>query len=357
MPIWVIMLAYGLELPSSLSARAWHLHEMLFGYLAAVIAGFLLTAIPNWTGRLPVVGKPLAILWSIWLAGRIALLFLEAFPITAAFIDSAFLVTFAGVLWREILAGKNIKNVPVCIIISLLATSNIAFHVLTITESSTAFAERMGLAMIAVLISLIGGRIVPSFTRNWMMKNNTSPLPAGFDNIDKAGLALGVTASLSWVAFPDQFIVGVLFSLASVVYMYRISRWHGWSCYSEKLVLILHVGYLWLPVWFALMALTIFMPDSMSQATALHAISAGAIGTMTIAVVTRASLGHSGQPLTANLATKMIYTLIVLGAVLRISIDWLPFDYTLMVSLAGAMWSVGFLIFVFEFGPMLLGRR
>ena len=357
MPLWVAMLAFDVSLTSSLAGRNWHLHEMLFGYLAAVIAGFLLTAIPNWTGRLPVVGRSLGALWGLWLAGRIAMMFLQGAPLVAAIIDSGFLVVFAGLLWREILAGKNIKNVPVCLIVSLLAVGNIAFHALWLTDNSTVFAERLGLGMIAILISLIGGRITPSFTRNWMMKQNITPLPAGFDSVDKAGLATGVAAIVFWIAFAGHMLGGVLFGIAALLYFYRVSRWRGLACLAEPLVVILHIGYLWLPLWFSLMAFSSFFPEVLSQASALHALSAGAIGTMTVAVVTRASLGHSGQPLTADKWTMAIYGLIITGALLRISTDWLPIDYTVAVSTAGALWSMGFGLFVIIYGPMLLGRK
>ncbi len=357
MPLWVVMLSGGLELPGSLSGRAWHLHEMLYGYLGAVVSGFLLTAIPNWTGRLPVVGKPLAMLWALWLAGRIAMMFLATIPVLAAIIDSAFLLIFSALLWREILAGKNSKNIPVCLIISLFALSNVAFHIDWLTETSSAFAERLGLAMIAILISLIGGRVVPSFTRNWMMNQKLNPLPIGFDNIDKIGLAFGVVAALAWAAIPDFALTGIVFAIAALLYFYRISRWRGMACGGEWLVVILHIGYLWLPVWFTLMAVSIFWPDTLSQATALHALSAGAIGTMTIGVVTRATLGHSGQKLTADFWTKVIYLLIVTGALLRVLADWLPGDLMLTAAIAGALWTGAFAIFVVVYGPMLLGRK
>ena len=357
MPMWVAVLAFGFETSGSLSSRAWHLHEMLYGYVAAVVVGFLLTAIPNWTGRLPVVGKPLAMLWGLWLAGRVAMMFLAAMPVLAAIIDAAFLMVFAALLWREILAGKNIKNIPVCVLISLLAVSNIAFHYMSLNEISTAVAERSGLGMIAILISLIGGRIVPSFTRNWMVNQKLSPLPVAFDIIDKVGLVIGVVAILSWVAAPEFVPAGILFFIAAILYFYRISRWRGHACTAEWLVVILHIGYLWLPVWFSLMAMSIFFPDILSQPNALHALSAGAIGIMTIAVVTRASLGHSGQKLTANFWTKTIYVLIVTGALVRVLVDWLQIDYTLAIAIAGGLWSAGYTVFVISYGPMFFGKK
>jgi len=161
---------------------------------------------------------------------------------------------------------------------------------------------------------------------------------------------------LLWVVFPGIPVTGMLFAAAALLFFYRITRWRGLACTSEWLVVILHIGYLWLPVWFALMAISIFLPETLSQATALHALSAGAIGTMTIAVVTRATLGHSGQPLTANFGTKIIYTLIVTGAVLRVLTDWLPLDYSILVTMAGSLWAIAFALFVIIYGPMLVGR-
>lgn len=357
MPVWVGVLAFGLEVPSPLAGRSWHIHEMLFGYLSAVLAGFLLTAIPNWTGRLPVVGRALGLLWAVWLAGRIAVAFGQYLPTTAAVVDSAFLVVFAALVWREVVAGKNFRNAPVCFVVSGLALANISFHVLVLRGEPIAGVERFSLALVAILISLIGGRIVPSFTRNWMAKNNISALPAAFDVIDKAGLGLGVLASLAWVVVPDHVLSAILFLLAGFVFVYRIWRWQGFACFDEWLVVILHIGYLWPPVWFFLMALTILLPTQLTTASALHALSAGAIGTMTMAVVTRASLGHSGQALTANRATIAIYMLIIAGAALRVATDLLPFDYTVMVSLVAGLWSAGFLLFVIAYGPLLTGRR
>ena len=357
MPLWVVMLLADFSMPSHLVGRAWHLHEMLYGYVAAVIAGFLLTAVPNWTGRLPVLGNRLMVLWGVWIAGRVAMAFSSLAPIPAVVIDSAFLVMFAGLLLREIIAGNNKKNLPVAFIISLFAASNIAFHVLWLMDEPTAFVERLALGVIAMLISLIGGRITPSFTRNWMVRNGMKKLPAEMNRLDMVVMVIGLVTVATWVFAPGSVVSGALFSLAAVAYLVRLSRWRGWATGSERLVLVLHVGYLWLPVWFALMALNAFNPDALDYASALHAFTAGAIGTMTMAVATRASLGHSGQELTANTGTTMIYVLLIVGAVLRIIAAWLPFDYDMMVGIAGSIWALGMLTFVFNFGPLLLGRK
>ena len=357
MPLWSVMLSLGLALPGPLDGAPWHAHEMMFGYVAAVIAGFLLTAVPNWTGRLPVLGLPLAALWTLWLAGRIAMNFPVLPPLGAAITDAAFLVVFAAILLREIIGGNNRKNLPIVLIISLLAATNILFHYYHLTEQPTEQAERAALGLTAILISLIGGRIIPSFTRNWMVRQNISPLPIPMSRFDMAVMAFGTVSIFAWVLLPAHMLTGTLFAIAAIVYLFRLARWRGWATFSEPMVAILHLGYLWLVVWFALTALSILAPDIMDPFSALHALTAGAIGTMTIAVATRASLGHSGREITATPAINAVFALLFSGALLRILATWLPLDYLTTTSIAGMLWAAGMLVFVFALGPVLLKKR
>ncbi len=359
-PIWVSVLALGLEIPSPLSPRDWHIHEMIFGYVAAVIAGFLLTAVPNWTGRLPVAGRPLAGLFAVWVAGRLMMAVSglsdsPKVPLIAATVDAAFLVLLAGVAWREVAAGRNIRNLPICGLVLLLAGANIGFHIAALDGRDTGLFQRLALAVIAALITLVGGRIVPSFSRNWMVKAGMEVLPAPFDRVDKAAMAISGAALLCWVALPETIVGAVLFGLGAVALAIRLSRWRGWTTAGDHLVLILHVGYAWLPVWFGLMAVHGIRPDIIDSSTAMHALTAGAAGTMTIAVMTRASLGHSGRSLVADRLTSIVYALIVAGASTRVAAGFLPLDYFPALTAAGLLWSAGFALFAVGYGPMLLG--
>ncbi len=352
MPLWLIALHSGWTVVPEFDARAHHIHEMIFGYLSAVIAGFLLTAIPNWTGRLPVAGQPLVMLTVLWLAGRLAMAVSPVWPQGAAFVDAAFLVVFAAIVWREIIAGKNMRNLPICIMVTLLALTNIAHHAQVLNGGDTSWSERAALGIVSVLIALVGGRIVPSFTRNWLSKRGDPNLPAPFDAFDQAALGVTVVAAVAWIIAPDHVLTGFVCGLAAAALLVRMARWHGWRTVSEPLVWILHVGYLWLPVWFALTALAILVPDAIEASSALHALTAGAIGTMTMAVMTRAILGHSGRPLGADRITALIYLAVVAGAVLRVAASSLPFDYLSTVMLGGVLWSAGFALFVLSYGPM-----
>ena len=356
-PLWIVVLKTGMEIPTSFSARDYHIHEMIFGYLSAVIAGFLLTALPNWTGRPAIVGWRLALLSALWVCGRIAVITSASWPLAAAIVDASFLLVVAGVAWREVLAGGNIRNVPICLMISLVALANVTYHVVQLDGADMAWVERGALGIITILIALVGGRVIPNFSTNWMKQNDISPLPVPFSLFDKLALLGTLITIVSWIAAPQSELTGYLFSALFVLHVIRMFRWRGWQTFGEPLVFILHVGYMWLPIWFGLTGLAILAPDLFSASSALHALTAGTIGMMPMAIMTRAILGHSGRKLTANRATQMIYVLIFCGALLRVFAETLPFDYLSVVSASGTLWAGGFILFVFVYGRYCLSEK
>lgn len=350
-PIWIG--ANAGWLPAQHFTRDWHAHEMLFGYLSGVIAGFLLTAVPNWTGRLPVTGGPLVALVLLWCAGRAAMLipFFTAAPV----IDSAFLFVFAIVVGREIVAGRNAKNLHVLILLTVLGCANVLSHIPT--PDLGLLGERIGIAVVAMLVSLIGGRIVPSFTRNWMAKQKLKPEPAPAGWFDALVLATSALALGLWAAAPHVFATGLALALAGALHLVRLARWRGWRTSAEPLVFILHLGYFWLALGLTLMGLAIVLSDAVPAASGLHAITAGAFGVMTLAVMTRASLGHTGQPLTATPRIAAIYVLVNLGALVRVISPLAPEMYTLLLSVSALLWSGAFTWFVIVYGPLLFRAR
>ncbi len=355
-PLWMAAFSHGYAVGPGGNALGWHAHEMIFGYVGGVVAGFILTAIPNWTGRLPVMGMRLAALFMLWLAGRIAM-FVGGEPVTIAIIDCLFLVAVAGFAWREVLTGRNWRNVPVCVLISLLAISNILDHAGTALNLPYQLGQRSALSLVTILMMLIGGRIIPSFTANWMKKQRVSHLPAPFGPFDKSTLLLTVPVLIGWVAAPASFVVGIGLLIVTLLHVIRLLRWRGWHAVRDPLVLVLHVGYAWVPLAFALMGLAILRPDILTGAHALHALTAGAIGQLTIAVMTRASLGHSGRELRAGAGTTTIYLLIFAGAALRVGLPFTGFNHALGMSIAGMVWAAGFVLFAILYGPMLFAKR
>ncbi len=208
--------------------------------------------------------------------------------------------------------------------------------------------------VIALFISLIGGRIIPAFTRNWLKQQGITSLPAVFSIYDKAVLVLTIVVLLLWVVWPFQVWTGVGLLLLGLAHLVRLARWGFWRTFSEPLVTVLHGGYLWLGAAFALMGLGILMPALIAPSTALHALTTGAVGTMTLAVMTRASLGHTGRPLQADALSVGIYMSITGAAMLRTGVQLLPFDYTTTIGLSAALWSLAFILFLVSYGPMLL---
>src|SRR5262249_30759783 len=294
--LWLPIYGGELMLPTAFAPVAWHMHEMLYGYVAAVIAGFLLTAVPNWTGQLPINGMPLAGLAALWLAGRIAvLLSAHVGAWTAAVIDVAFLVVLAAAMLREILAGRDWRNLRVIGVVGVLIAGNIVFHVEAIARGRVEYGTRLGLAAVVTLIMLVGGRIVPSFTHNWLARNRPGRLPTPFSRFDAVSLAVAVVSLAAFIVTPDGIVTALLLLAAGALQAVRLARWAGDRTVADRLVLVLHVGFAFVPAGFVLLAASILWPGAIPPSAGIHAWTAGAIGMMTLAVMTRASLGHTGH--------------------------------------------------------------
>ena len=353
--LWLPQYAGVLTLPTHFGALDWHVHEMLYGYVAAAIAGFLLTAIPNWTGRLPVNGWPLAALAALWLAGRLAILVsAEIGGVAAAAVDVSFLVTLGAVAAREIVAGKNWRNLRVLIVLGLLAAGNIVFHAEVLLTGAADYGIRIAIGAVIALISLVGGRIVPSFTNNWLARNNPGRMPVSFSRFDMVAVGATAVALVAWIVAPAHPLAGVLMLIAGVLQAIRLARWAGDRTLADRLVLVLHVGYFFVPLGFLLVGASALM-TAVPPSAGIHAWTAGAVGLMTLAVMTRATLGHTGNALHAGATTQVIYALVLVSALLRIVA---AFSGSLaLIELAGAAWIGGFALFVLTFGRLLVMRK
>ncbi|WP_298744624.1 NnrS family protein [uncultured Brevundimonas sp.] len=355
-PVWVASMTVGDGAVGGMDGRLWHIHEMLFGYLAGVIAGFLLTAVPNWTGRLPVTGVKLAGLFALWIAGRAAGFLPASMAVSAAVIDSAFLVVFAGLIWREVLAAGNRRNLPVCLLVSALAAANIAFHLRGQIPLFGPGAERAAVAVVTGLIALIGGRVTPSFTQNWTQAHGIARGPTAFNRFDAGVLALTALALIAWVAAPWASLTGAAMVLAGLANLARLARWRGWLVRREALVWILHAGYAWLGVGLILLGLAALVPEAVPFTAGIHALTTGAMGVETLAMMTRATRGHTGRPRVADRSTTAIYLLILAAAVVRVSAPFLA-DWTVaLLAVSATLWALAFAGFVAAYGPMLWRR-
>ena len=358
-PLWLAFLAGAGTVPTLLPPPIWHAHEMVFGYAAATVAGFLLTAIPNWTGRMPLQGGPLAALVGLWIAGRVAeFVSARIGAPAAAVLDLSFPVAFLVAVAREIVAGRNWRNLPMVAALTLLLVGNSLVHLEALGWAETGeLGNRLGIATLLMLVTLVGGRIVPSFTRNWLTKNLPgAATPASFGWIDRAALLTTALALADWVAVPAAPWTPWVELIAALALGMRLVRWRGAGAWREPLLWVLHLGYGWLALGFLLLAVNGIMPLVPATA-ALHALTVGAIGTMTLGVMTRASLGHTGRPLVAGSGTTTIYALVTVAALLRLLAPLAGADYLLLLSLAGAAWSGAFGLFVFLYGRPLATPR
>lgn len=356
--LWVASLAGGLTLPTLFDPLAWHRHEMLFGFVGAVIAGFLLTAIPNWTGRLPIAGPPLASLFGLWLAARLAVLFsAELGAAIPAVLDVGFYVTLAFIGAREVLAAKN-RNVPIVGIVLLFATANAIDHIGAAGLSdNTDMGWMLALSLVILMISLIGGRITPSFTRNWMAKQGIKEgLPTQPSRFDLFVIGATAFALLAWMTAPPGLVSGGLLILAAGLQAVRLARWSGLQTARDPLVIILHLGYAWIPVGLGLLGASL-AGAPIPRSAAIHALTAGAMTTMILAVMTRASLGHTGRELRANAPTVAIYGLVSLGALLRVTAALQLADYRLSIEMSGLAWGGALLLFLIAYAPVLFRPR
>ena len=356
--VWIAILSGVTGHASRFDPVAWHVHAMLFGFLIAAAAGFLLTAIPNWTGRAPLAGAPLALLITLWVIGRVASLVSTMLPgWLAVAADLAFPLALTAVAGRELLAAGNRRNYPLLLPLGALVVADLLMHLESLGIAvPTGLGGRLGVFCFLVLISVIGGRIVPAFTRNWLSLRGAAAMPPPSGMLDRVALALLHAGLLLWVALPDFAPNGWLLLAASVAQLVRLARWRGPATWREPLLLVLHLGYLWLPIGTCLLGLSL-LSDVVSGAAAIHALTAGAFGTMTLAVMTRATLGHSGRALHADGMTVAIYALVILAALLRITAAWGE-DWTMpLLQAAAAAWIAAFTLFVAHYGAMLLRPR
>lgn len=356
--LWLPLSFAAITIPTAFSPLDWHIHEMLYGYLPAVVTGFLLTAIPNWTGRLPLQGTALAVLVTVWIAGRVAVCISQLIgPLAAGVVDVAFLILIAAAAFREVIAGRNWRNLPPVFILLIFAAGNAIFHVEDYRTGTAELGTRLGVAAAIALISLIGGRIIPSFTHNWLARENPGRLPIAFGRFDIAVLAVSMLALALWVFAPNWTATATLMLLAGFMQAIRLGRWAGDRTLRDRLVLILHVAYAFVPLGFFLLAGAIVLPSDVPSSAGIHAWTVGAIGTMTLAVMTRASLGHTGQKLVAGPLTQIVYVAIVLAVFLRVVAAFPSTASMPLLEAAGASWIAAFWMFAIGYGPLLLRPR
>jgi uncharacterized protein involved in response to NO len=355
--LWLCVLAGTIRLPTAFDDVAWHRHEMLFGFVGAAVSGFLLTAIPNWTGRLPIAGKPLLSLFGLWVTARFAVLVSGKFELwLPAIFDVGLFASLSLLAAREVIASKN-RNIPIIGLVLLFGLADAADYAGAAGLVSADLGWRSAIALVIVMISMIGGRIIPSFTRNWMAKRKmTRGLPTQPQKLDLLVIASTAAALLFWLIFPDDHLTGYMLILAAAAQALRLSRWGGLRTFADPLVLVLHLGYSWVPVGLLILGLSVTGAD-VPRSAGVHALTAGAMTTMIMAVMTRASLGHTARELKASPITVTGYACVTIGAVVRVAASLGLGPYPLMLDIAGGFWGLALVLFLIIYAPILWSPR
>jgi len=331
----------------------WHSHEMLYGFVAAGIGGFLFTAVANWTGRPQVHGITLITLCLLWLVGRFVMLFGGDLPVAVTVTgDLSYLILVVAVLWRELYLAGNRRNYIVLGCIGLLLVFNVIYHLeVRNIIAPEQWSVRGGIGTVVLLITIIGGRIVPAFTRNWLMLNRPgSATPTEMNRFDTAVVLMTLLVIPFWVVVPDYQITAAIIVLCGVMHAVRISRWKGISTLGEPLLFILHLAYSWIPAGFMLLGAGLLFEFPANAG--IHALTVGAITSMIMAVAARAGKGHSGRALESDLLLNLAFLFITFAAVLRIVAALIYLEN--LMQLTGLFWIGGFAFYLMSMAKILL---
>lgn len=358
-PIWLYIFSRHAVPFGGLPPMYWHSHEMLFGFVAAAVAGFLLTAVPNWTGARGFAGKPLIIAVSVWIAGRIAMALVGHLPFwLVSAVELAFLPTLAFLLSPPLLRSGN-RNTPLLIVVGVLWLIDMVFLVALWRADATLASRAMTLAidLILILVTVIGGRIVPAFTGNALRRRGETVNVVSRKPIEYAAIGLMIAIAVEDAISPAGPLTAALAAVAAVVHAVRLAGWRSFKTRGESILWVLHVGYAWLPIGLALKACWLFGGVAWAMKWQ-HALTMGVFATMILAVMTRASLGHTGRPLVVPRSITVAYLLLTLGVIVRVFGSAIfPERYVLMLSIAGTAWVVSFVIYVAAYTPILVGPR
>jgi uncharacterized protein involved in response to NO len=356
--LWVVFREAGVMPLPRLPPQFWHGHEMLFGFAAAAIAGFLLTAVPSWTGARGFAGWPLIGLTVIWLAGRVAFAFASHIPSWAvALIELSFLPAVAMMIAVPLLRARN-RNTPLLLVLAAFwfvdATFMCAMALGEIPLASSML--RVALDIVLVLITVIGGRIVPSFTANALRSRGIDARIRSHAVVEGVTIASMVVLVAIDVVAPSHWTAALIAAIAASAHVVRLAGWRGAMTLKEPIVWVLHVAYLWLPVGLALKA--VFLSTGAPWAAGwLHALAAGAASMMIVAVITRASLGHTGRPLIVSNAVAVAYAVLCAAALARVVANALSDLRETTLTIAAMLWILAFAALLVAYGPILLRRR
>lgn len=358
-PWWAASYAFGVPLGTAWPPTLWHGHEMLFGFIVAAIAGFLLTAVPSWTGARGFAGRPLAIVSGVWLLGRIAIATSQLWPLAVvAALDLAFLPVLAILVTPPLVRARN-RNTPLLAVLAALWATDAAFYwgLSHHNDGTSLRALIVGIDIVLLLITVIGGRIVPAFTASALKQRSIAGTVRAWPGVTELAIGFMIAVVLSDLLVPDGRIAGVIAALAAAAQAVRLVQWRTLKTLRQPIVWVLHLAYIWLPIGLALKAVAL-LTGAAPAAFWLHALTIGTAATMILAVMTRASLGHTGRPLVVDPVIALAYLLLTAAALVRVfGLAILRIAYPEVILVAAFLWTAAFVLFTWIYAPMLLAPR
>ncbi|WP_040297310.1 NnrS family protein [Alcanivorax hongdengensis] len=351
-PIWVFAFTHGVSLPLALPPLSWHQHEMLSGFVNAAIAGFLLTAVCNWTRTPPVKGGGLLVLGVLWLTGRVLMAFGFRIPAISAVVDLLFLPVVTFLVAVRVMKARQWRQSPIIVVLMMLWAADMAFHL----SANPRFLHAQ-LLMVSALILVIGGRITPAFTNNWLRVSGRQTVPIRFHPwLDWLGVLLAVMLALSvCVGEQDNPLAGVVALMAALVVLVRVMMWRPLKILGEPLLWILHVGHCWLASGYFLFAWSLYQHSS--DSAWVHALGAGAIGTMILGVMTRVTVGHTGNPMRLLKGGVYLYVAVIAAGTVRVWAAMGGLSLPGSWYVAAGLWALAFGGFSILYGPLLWRPR
>ena len=353
---WLYMLSGG-EVPTQgWPPQSLHAHEMIYGTVVAVIAGFLLTAVPNWTSTARVSGAPLIGLVLFYVAGRAGLVLSGSLnAVWAAGIDVTFLPLVAFFVGRPILQTRNWRNLPIVAVLLGLALANAAIHrgVLQSDHVMLRAGTYGSVYLVVTLMMIISGRVVPAFTRNALRRSGVEVHVSNRRIVGPLSIATACSALIVDLILPGSFVGAGFALVAAPLLLLRQSGWQVGKTLGQPMLWILHVGHAWLALGFACSGVANAFGVGIGAA-ALHAFTAGAMGTLMLGMMPRVSLGHLGRPIEATPATIWMFALVIVGAVVRIAGTMGPAElYRPSVLLGGGLWASAWIVFSIYYSRIL----
>jgi uncharacterized protein involved in response to NO len=350
--IWICAVNGWLEVAKVYGPSAWHAHELLFGFMPAVLVGYLMTTVPNWTGRFPLSGKPLGILVLIWIAGRISMLMVgETTALTTLLIDWIFLPLFAYFCLREVWVAQRIADAKPILSVMSLALINGGFHMAAMDGGDVDAWARAGLSVYILLITATASKLIPSFTNNWLAQAGRSRLAPANHFIDRFVLVATLLAATAWTLEPSGPLAAIVALVATGSHFARAIRWFRPIILKSSMIAAMQVSYAFIPL--GLLGITATAFDTLGLLTAMHLLAIGAVTGMMIAIMNRSIRLHTGRNEQFSLRQRLSVPCVLLAASGRIAADIVPGYYGALVATSGFFWIAAFVFFLSDNAGLL----